>query len=79
MMGSRSRILPEIGANGTFSIKSQLLFSAKGMVKVMAHVETIHPAKVIVKKSKYEAPDIVLDDIEGVQWYKPGLSLLVVE
>ncbi|KAI8896985.1 TRAPP II complex [Globomyces pollinis-pini] len=77
-IGSLSRILTKLEPGTSTTVEMSFLFTAFGDVKLLAHVEHIHPKKVIQKKSKYEAPDVILDEVDRIHWYKPGVSISVV-
>jgi hypothetical protein len=79
LIGSLSTLLPILQAGETTTVSQQLFFSQPGNLNVMAHVETIHTPKEVIKKSKYEAPEIVLEEVEGIQWFQPGIRVSIVE
>jgi hypothetical protein len=79
MMGSLSKILPLLEPEQTITVTQQFFFSQPGTLKLMAHIETVHSPKQISTKSKYEEPEIILDEVESVQWYQPGIEISIVE
>jgi hypothetical protein len=71
--------LPELGPGETTTVKQDLFLLRSGHLKIMAHVESIHVPKQVKKKSKYEAPDLVLEAIEDIQWFQPGIAIEIRE
>jgi hypothetical protein len=79
LIGSLSTLLPLLHGGETTKVSQQLFFSQPGNYNVMAHIETIYEPKEVAKKSKYEAPEIVLEEVEGIQWFQPGIRVSIVE
>ena len=77
-IGSSYQLIDEILPEKTFKFESKMLFSIIGKFKIIAHVERIPEKKLITTKKKYEAPDVVLDDIESITWFK-GIKVSVLE
>ncbi|KAJ3259683.1 hypothetical protein HK103_001944 [Boothiomyces macroporosus] len=78
-VGSLNRVLPTISPQGSFSFGIPLIFPSVCNLKILAQVEYIHEKKEVVKKSKYEEAELILDEIETLNWLKPRLSMSVVE
>ncbi|KAJ3313765.1 hypothetical protein HDV04_001569 [Boothiomyces sp. JEL0838] len=78
-VGSLNRVLPTISPQGSFSFDIPLIFPSVCNLKILAQVEYIHEKKEVVKKSKYEEAELILDEIETLGWLKPRLSMSVVE
>lgn len=78
-IGSANRLLDPIKVGETLTFDMQVMFSSTGVFKIIAHVEMVHEKKVVVKKSKYEAPEVVLEDIETIHWFKSGVFMNVIE
>lgn len=78
-IGSSNRLLDPIKVGETVSFDMPVMFSATGVFKLIAHVEKIQEKKVVVKKSKYEVPDVILEDIETIHWFKSGVFITVID
>lgn len=79
-IGSSSRLLDPIPPGGTMSFDMHVVFSTSGEFKMIAHAEQVREKrKAVVKKSKYEASEVFLEDIESIHWFKSGIRMIVLE
>ncbi|KAJ3364330.1 hypothetical protein HDU91_002648 [Kappamyces sp. JEL0680] len=78
-IGSSNLLLETIPPKGTASVDTQVLFSGTGHFKIIAHAERIYEKKVAKVHSKYEAPEVDLEEVETVHWLKAGIFMNVVE
>jgi hypothetical protein len=77
-IGSSNKVLEEVAAHGSLTFEMDLLFTGTGDFKIIAHVERIIEKKALKAKSKYEAPEIVLEEFETIYWVKNGLNVRVL-
>ena len=79
-IGSPSRLLDPIPAGGTITFDLHVVFASSGEFKMIAHAETVkEKKKAQIKKSKYEATEVLLEDIESIHWFKSGIRIIVEE
>lgn len=77
-VGTQDLRIEKIMPEQTFSLDMKVMFSTVGNFKIISHVERIPEKRVMVTKKKYEVPDIVLDDIDSITWFK-GVKMSVQE
>ncbi|KAJ3273986.1 hypothetical protein HDV01_003656 [Terramyces sp. JEL0728] len=78
-IGSLNRLLPTICPQQTYTFDIPLEFPVVCNLKLLAQVEYIHEKREVIKKSKYEEVELILDEIDTVSWLKPRISISVVE
>lgn len=76
---SLQRVLPIIQSKSSYTFTQTVVFPAPFTTKIHAHVEMITKPKEVVKRGKYEAPDIVIEEVGTVVWGRNAFQISAVQ